>query len=76
MKTFKAICATLVLALSLSIPAYAGDGHTPGSPVPGDVGTPTTVAGDSIATDGISAVDGDTSSVTLTDILWALVSIY
>lgn len=75
MKTFKAVCATLVLALSLSIPAYAGDGHTPGSPVPDDVGTRTIVAEDSISTDGISA-DGDTSSVTLTDILWALVSIY
>ena len=32
MKTFKVICAAAVLALSLSIPAYAdaGDGHGPG----------------------------------------------
>jgi hypothetical protein len=66
MKTFKATCAATLLALLLSIPAYAGDGHNPGSPdpVPAD-GLPVT-----------TSVDGDISVLSITDIVWALTSMF
>jgi hypothetical protein len=34
MKTFKAICIAAILALALSVQAYAGDVETPGNPAP------------------------------------------
>jgi hypothetical protein len=34
MKTFKAICSAAILALALSVQAYAGDVETPGKPAP------------------------------------------
>jgi hypothetical protein len=34
MKTFKAICTAAILALALTVPAYAGDVETPGKPAP------------------------------------------
>ena len=79
MKTFKAICAVLVLAFSLSIPAYAdtipGDVHVPGKPNPicGDTTNP---PGTTELADGATAVDGDIGFSALTDILWALASIF
>ena len=82
MKTFKAIGAAFVLALSLSIPAYAdtapGDGHTPGRsvPNPGAIGTPTTEPENAGLTCGAPADEGDTSFLNIADILWALASIY
>lgn len=78
MKNVKAICAATLLALSLSIPAYAGDSHTPGSPspIPSGIGTPTTAPGDTGLTDGAAAVDGDISVLSITDIVWALASMF
>lgn len=79
MKTFKAICAASVMALSLSVPAYAedpipGDIHIPGapSPVTGGTVTPTPSPGDP-ASSGVAT--GDISSA-LADMLWALASIF
>jgi hypothetical protein len=76
MKTLKALCATTVLALSLSIPAFAetapGDNHTPGSPTPIESDTSTTAPG----SDGATVVDGDISFWLLSDMLWTLASIY
>ena len=84
MKTFKAICAASVLAFSLSVPAYAdpvpppppGDIHIPGqpNPLPGDTVTPTTEPGDTGLAGGATA--GDLSLSALTDMLWALASIF
>ena len=71
MKTFKLMCATLLLALSLSIPVYSGDSHTPGSPAP----SPTPIAESSYSTDE-SAVTGDDSFISVTDFLWILSLIY
>lgn len=34
MKTFKSICSAAILALALTVPAYAGDVETPGKPAP------------------------------------------
>ena len=76
MKTFKAICLATLLVLSLSLPAYAGDGHTTGGPVPVPIRTPTTAPGNAELTGVAAAVDGDISFPTLADILWALASIY
>ena len=78
MKTVKAICAASVMALFLSLPAYAddpipGDVHIPGKPCPitGCVVNPTTSpAGET------TAVDGDISFSALADILWTLASIF
>ena len=38
MKTLKAICTAVVLALTLTVTAYAGEIHTPG--LTGEIGTP------------------------------------
>lgn len=40
MKTMKAVCTATVLALTLSISAFAGDISTPGSARTGDISTP------------------------------------
>jgi hypothetical protein len=81
MKTVKAICAASVMALFLSLPAYAdpipGDVHIPGKPNPvtGGVVNPTT-SGDTGSSGGATAVDGDISFSALADILWTLASIF
>lgn len=75
MKTFKVICAALVLTISLSIPTYAedskpGEVHTPGSSGVVSGGTSDTdenEAGNETNTDGYSV---------LTDIVWAVASIF
>jgi len=41
MKTVKVICITMVLALFLSVPAYAGDISTPGMNAPVPMPSPT-----------------------------------
>ena len=40
MKTFKAICTAAILALALTVPAYAGDVETPGKTAPSPIPTP------------------------------------
>ena len=76
MKTFKVICAAVVLALSLSIPAYAdgdpGDGHGPGRSVPDPIDNGTPVG----STDSAATADFDSGFATYADIIWALASIY
>ena len=74
MKTFKAISAAFVLALSLSIPAYAGDGHTPGAPAP--IVIPTTEPGNTEPADGSPTIGGDIRSLNIAAILWLWASIY
>lgn len=61
MKTMKAICTAAILALVLTVPAYAGDISTPGvTCTAGEIGCPgATVSGD-VETPGITA--GDISS--------------
>ena len=79
MRTLKAMCAAAVLALSLSIPAYAdttpGDGHGPGMPTPVGTLPPTTPVKDS-SVNNASPFDDEVSWATLADILWALASIF
>jgi hypothetical protein len=77
MKTFKAICAALVIALSLSVPAYAedpnpGDIHIPGAPSPVTGGTETPTPSQSDPASGVAPAN----DISLSDILWALASIF
>jgi len=75
MKTFKLICATLLLALSLSLPVLAdtnpGDSHGPGCPEPADPGATTENSGVINTVQDIS----DSTGLTLADVFWALASI-
>ena len=77
MKTFKAICAASIIALSLSIPAYAdtlpGDVHIPGKPCPVTDGTETAPAAPG---DTEAAVEGDIIGSALADMMWTLASIF
>jgi opacity protein-like surface antigen len=79
MKTMKSICAAAVLALSLSIPAYADDPipgiiHTPGMTAsePSDAGTLST--GEIGASD--TSLDGDISFLVYAEMLWALTAMF
>lgn len=74
MKTLKAMCAIVALALSLSISTYAdttdpGDGHSPGSAAPAP-----TIRSLDVTTGGVE--EGDLSLLSLGDVLWAVISLY
>jgi hypothetical protein len=82
MKTFKAICAASVLALSLSIPAYAddpppskpGDGHESGIVNPiGGIPTPPTPPPAPGAAGGTAPV---ANTFTILDLFMALAKIF
>jgi hypothetical protein len=82
MKTLKALGMALVLALSLSMPAYAdldpGDNHTPGRSDPaaeGNEKATTKLPGTDTTGDSL-AVDSDLDFTTIADILWGMASIY
>ena len=74
MKTLKVICAATVLALSLSLPVYAGDVQDPGKPhctyeIPKD-------EGDTGSTELTTTVDSDFSLSAVVDMLWTVASIF
>jgi hypothetical protein len=73
MKTVKAMCAVTVLALFLSISAYAGDSVSPGKPISSGGNTLITVP-EVISTD--TAEDGEISLSLYADIVLALASIF
>jgi hypothetical protein len=76
MKTFKAICAALVLAISLSLPAYAEDPPPPTDVHDmGIVKDPGNPPPRRTSTDGNTPDDGCTT-FTLMDILKVLTSIF
>lgn len=73
MKTMKAICTATILALVLTVPAYAGDISTPGVSCEGEIGCPGTPAPGDVATPGSqSTLLGDIGSPGLMDILWTV----
>jgi hypothetical protein len=74
MKTLKAICTATILALALSVPAYAGDVETPGKTSPGTGGTSTQELTPEATDEALAAEDYDSSSA-LVDIIWTLASI-
>jgi hypothetical protein len=79
MKTLKAICTAAVLALALSVTAYAGDIQTPG--LMGDISTPgitqTLPGPGDIGSPGLaSPAPGDVSTPGLTAILLTLAALF
>ncbi|HEY8184767.1 MAG TPA: hypothetical protein VIF64_01790 [Pyrinomonadaceae bacterium] len=80
MKPFKAFCAAALIALSLSIPAYAedpppGDGHETGNPIGIPLPPPPKPVPDTpVPNDG--SAPNDSSTITLMDILMALAKIF
>lgn len=70
MKTMKAICTAAILALVLTVPAYAGDISTPGVTCAGEIGCPGATVPGEIGTPGItSTVAGEISSPGLLDMI-------
>ncbi len=80
MKTLKTLGLALVLALSLSIPAYGdtdpGDSHTPGRCATATEGDNTGEPPTTDITGDPSPVDTDFGFSTIADILLGLASIY
>jgi hypothetical protein len=79
MKTLKAICTAAVLAVALSVTAYAGDIHTPG--LTGDISTPGVTqpppAPEDIGSPGVaSPAPGDIETPGLTAILLAIAALF
>ena len=75
MKTLKAICTAAILALALSVPAYAGDILTPGFTAPPPSPESNSTGDMSVPTATSSALD-DMSTPGFADILWVLASIF
>ena len=78
MKRLKAICTAAIVALALSVPAYAGEINTPGytSPAPG---TPvvTEPASGEISSPGVASTSpGDAETAGLVELLLAIISIF
>ena len=80
MKTLKAICTAAILALALSVPAYAGDIYTPGytepPPPPPPSSNMTVEMTGPTATLATSSVPDDASTPSLADIFLALASVF
>jgi hypothetical protein len=81
MKTLKAICTAAVLALALSVTAYAADIHTPGLTAAGEIGTPGATqpapAPGDIETPGVaSPAPGDVSTPGLTAVLLTIAALF
>jgi hypothetical protein len=75
MKTMKAVCTATVLALTLSVSAFAGDISSPGAPKSGDIGTPGAVSTEPTSSDA-TTVTSDVEMGALADILLALASLF
>jgi len=69
MRKLKAICATTILGLALTVPVYAGDIGSPGAPNPGAPGV--TSPGD-IGSPGLPS----TSEGIMLDILLSAISLF
>ena len=77
MKTIKAICTAAILALALTVPAYAGDISTPGVVcTAGEIGCPGAAVAGEAQTPGItSTVAGEISTPGLLDILLTVLTL-
>ncbi len=73
MNSLKAICTATLLALVLSVPVYAGDINTPGSPCP--TPSPSQVT-EPITPDSDATELDDTSSSWIPDLLVGLLSLF
>lgn len=78
MKTIKAICTAAILALVLTVPAYAGDISTPGvTCIAGEIGCPGAQdPGETQTPPGVtSTVAGDISSPGFLDIILTVLTL-
>jgi hypothetical protein len=78
MKALKALCTVAVLALSLSVPTYAGEVSTPGLNAP-DPATPIVTAPtleQTTTTNLASTSSTDAETLKLLNLLLAIISIY
>ncbi|MCA1603668.1 MAG: hypothetical protein LC776_19185 [Acidobacteria bacterium] len=77
MRNLKPICAAVILGLALSIPAYAGNIHTPGVINPPPLPPLALNSTASIGTAGVtSAASEDTSTPDFVAVLLALLSLF
>ena len=76
MKALKAICTATILALTLSVPAYAGDLLSPGYVPPPPPPPALTINVASHVPTETSSFLGDMSTPGVADILWILASIF
>jgi hypothetical protein len=74
MKTVKAICTATILALALSVSAFAGDIASPGITATGEILTPGATTSGNIGSPGATA-PGEISSPGFADILMTLLSV-
>jgi len=77
MKTMKAFCTAIVLSLTISISAFAGDIATPGAAKTGDTGdTSTATLSTGPSVQPTDTLIGDLYVSTLSDVLLTLVSTF
>jgi hypothetical protein len=77
MKTMKAICTATVLALTLSVSAFAGDISSPGAPKTGETSTPGAVPTASSAPEtDTTTVVCDLAQSAVEELMLALMSIF
>ena len=74
MKTMKAFCTAIVLSLTISISAFAGDIATPDAVKTGQISTPTFSMSPSVKPP--DAEIGDLYVSTISDVLLTLVSMF
>jgi hypothetical protein len=75
MKTIKAVCTASVLALIMSVSAFAGDIATPGVVCPGSTSGTVSTALPPLSTDG-TAVQSDLETSAFDDMLLAFISMF
>ncbi|HBB87380.1 MAG TPA: hypothetical protein DC047_07170 [Blastocatellia bacterium] len=74
MKTMKAFCTAIVLSLTISISAFAGDIAAPGAPRTGD--SPVTISTDPSALPADTTKIGDLDTSILRNVLLTLLLMY
>ena len=78
MKTVKAICPAVLLALTLSVSVFAGDVQTPGAPKPPPPSPQLTseISDNGCVATTVCSTSDDICASGYADILWALTSIF
>jgi len=76
MKSLKAICPAAVLALALSVSAFAGDVETPGAPLPPPPPVNSPTSGNGCVSTAVCSNSDDSYTSACAEILLALTSIF
>lgn len=75
MKTMKAICTAAILALALTVPAYAGEISTPGVTCEGEIACPDGEPGDIHTPCVESSLAGDISTPGFMDTILTVIAL-